>query len=146
MHPSDSAQQRGFTLVELAVVVVILGVLASFGVPRFMSAVERSKSVEAFEYLATVQSAQERYVAREGKYANKLSKLDLGLEAPKYFKVAGFKVPADAKNYTTGWSLTLTRQGKAAGYGKYTVTYTQKGFDPSKSTIPDDINPRQTGS
>lgn len=144
MQSHKTRTERGFTLVELAVVVVILGVLAAFGVPRFMASVERSKASEAFTYLSTIQTAQERYQARQGIYADNLSKLDIGVEAPEYFSVASFKVPTSEASFETGWTLTVTRKGSSAGYGAYTVTYNHKGYDSSKSTIPDEINPRQT--
>ena len=75
----------GFTLVELAVVIVIIGVLAAFGVPRFLKSVERSKAAEAFAYLSAVQGAQERYNAQYGTYANAVSSLDVVMPVPTYF-------------------------------------------------------------
>jgi prepilin-type N-terminal cleavage/methylation domain-containing protein len=132
---------RGFTLVELAVVVVIIGVLAAFGVPRFMNSVERSKAAEAFNFLSTVASAQERTLARDGSYCNDLSDLDIELEDPEYFTVGDFSLPKGIKSYDTGWQLTLTRSGSAGKYGAYTVVWDQTGFDSKNSTIDSDISP-----
>ncbi len=50
LKPFPARARKGFTLVELAVVIVIIGVLAAFGVPKFLNSVERSKAAEAFAY------------------------------------------------------------------------------------------------
>ena len=132
---------KGFTLVELAVVIVIIGVLAAFGVPRYLKSVERSKSAEAFAYLTTIRSAQERYHAQHSIYAQDQWSLDVQSPSPKYFSVGNFN-PGDSGNFETSWSLTLTRQGASSGYGAYTVIFNQNGYD-YRSTIPGDITPMQ---
>ncbi len=139
--------KRGFTLVELAVVVVIIGVLAAFAVPRFLSSVERSKAAEAFNYLSSVQAAQERYHARQGTYASLVTDLDIKMTTPKYF-TTGAVAAGSTGSLEDSWTLTLTRQGASAGYGAYTVTFTEEGYDANSvvSTIVNhpDINPMQT--
>ena len=126
-------------------VVIIIGVLAAFGVPRMLKSVERSKASEAFKYLATLRAAQERHQARQGTYATVLTDLDIEESAPKYFTI-GTVAPGDTSSIEDSWSLTLTRQGASAGYGAYTVTFTQDGYDASSSTIEGlpDINPSGT--
>lgn len=131
-----------FTLVELAVVIVIIGVLAAFAIPRFRDAVERSKAGEAFHYLASIRAAQERYAVRQGTYASDVSLLDVTFPPLKYFSVGDVATTQDS------WKITLTRQGASAGYGPYTVTFTQDGFDtaPEESSIMslEKINPVAT--
>jgi type IV pilus assembly protein PilA len=144
MFLTKSRKERGFTLVELAVVVVIIGVLAAFAVPRFLASVERSKAAEAFNYLATVHSSQERYHARQGTYAADIDNLDTEMIAPEYFTVGAVAVPSSEDSLETGWELTLTREGASAGYGAYTVVFNHDGFDTTNSTIVAEVSPLQT--
>lgn len=139
--------RSGFTLVELAVVIVIIGVLAAFAVPRFRASVERSKAAESFNYLSAIQAAQERYHAKQGIYASDRANLDIQFSDPKYFTVGAVTAGSgQGASLETSWSMTLTRTGNAAGYGEYTVTFTENGFDTENSTITqhEDINPLQT--
>ena len=138
-------KRQAFTLVELAVVVVIIGVLAAFAVPRFIASVERSKAAEAFNYLSATQSAQERYHARQGTYASDMADLDIRFSTPKYYTVGTFSAGSTG-DLEDSWSLTLTRSGASAGYGEYTVTFNEEGFDAANSTITSysEINPMQT--
>jgi type II secretory pathway pseudopilin PulG len=129
-------RESGFTLVELAVIIVVIGVLASFGVPRFRAAVEKSRAGEAVSYLAAIRGSQERYQGIYGTYASSLDSLDVRQPTPKYFDV-GTLEPGATGDLEDSWTLTLTRSSPSAGYGNYTVVFGQDGFDPVESTILD---------
>jgi prepilin-type N-terminal cleavage/methylation domain-containing protein len=123
--------RKGFTLVELAVVIVIIGVLAAFGVPRFLQSVEKSKAAEAFNYLSAIQGSEERYLAQNGQYASTISSLDVQLPPPQYFTVGTITTSNDGTGNPT-WSLMLTRNANSS-YA-YTVNWTQLGFDTSSTS------------
>ena len=135
--------RKGFSLVELSVVVIIIGVLAAFGVPRLLQSVERSKASEAFNYLSMVRSAQERYYNRQGIYADDTSLLDIQISPPTYFDNPNVITASGGGDLETSWQLTLTRAGESSGYGAYTVTFNQDGFDGGNSTLPAAISPQK---
>lgn len=53
--------ERGFTLLELLMVVIIVGILASLALPGYIRSAERSRSSEAVTYLGQLKGATQRY-------------------------------------------------------------------------------------
>ena len=57
---------KGFTLIELLVVVLIIGILASVALPQYQKAVEKARSAEARQILATLEKAMDLYILSNG--------------------------------------------------------------------------------
>ena len=60
--------QGGFTLVELMIVVIIVGILAAVAIPMYQGATERAKASEAVAALGTIRGAMRVYFAEHGTY------------------------------------------------------------------------------
>lgn len=60
--------RKGFTLVELVVVIAIIGILASIAVPRFLEATASARGAKIVADMRTIESAVIIYYAKEGKY------------------------------------------------------------------------------
>ena len=70
-------KSRGFTLIEVMVVVVILGILAAIIVPKIMSRPEQARIVKAKQDILAIQSALDLYKLDNGMYPS----TDQGLDA-----------------------------------------------------------------
>src|SRR3989338_4177670 len=63
--------KSGFTLLEIIIVIIIVGVLASLALPKFFSTVEYSRSTEALNTLGVIRSSIERCALMAGNdYTN----------------------------------------------------------------------------
>ena len=98
-HVSDS---RGFTLVELMVVVAIIGVLASVAIPSFANYQLTSKRSEAFANLASLAKAQKAYYAEFNDFVPVAAEPSFTLGAvPTTIKRD--KAPLETAFATVGW-------------------------------------------
>lgn len=61
---------RGFSLMEVLIVLVILGVLAGLAVPVYLTQVEKSRSAEALGMLAAARGSMQRAFAERGTYVD----------------------------------------------------------------------------
>lgn len=62
------AKQRGFSLIEIMVVVVILGILASIVVPKIMSRPDEARAIKAKQDILAIQNALDLYKLDNGIY------------------------------------------------------------------------------
>jgi prepilin-type N-terminal cleavage/methylation domain-containing protein len=88
---------KGFTLTELMIVIVIIGVLASIAVPKFRGVTTRAKVVEFKPILSQIYSLQENYYTETDSYTSDLSLLNFDDPKAKYFT---FTVESDSSTFT----------------------------------------------
>lgn len=81
-HPHNIRAARGFTLIEVMVVIVILGVLAALVVPRIMSRPDEARVVAAKQDIATLMQALKLYKLDNRNYPNNTQGLAALIERP----------------------------------------------------------------
>jgi len=104
---------EGFTLIELMIVVVIIGILAAIAIPNFIAMQNRAKEGSTKANMHTVQLAAEDYgVTYDGVYATTMDGTHIADRLP-----ASFKNPFDG---TTGsakaWEGGRAMNGNPASY------------------------------
>lgn len=74
--------QKGFTLVEMLVVVLIIGILAAIAVPQYQKFVAKANLAQIISLVKSLKQAEEVYFLSHGKYATDLSNLDVLVNDP----------------------------------------------------------------
>ena len=118
-------KQEGFTLVELTIVVVILGILAGIGVQQYVNVQTRAKGAAHNANLRIISSAANMYVMLEGKAPEDID--DLANEG--YLQEVPVNPFGEDEDSNVDWvgPYTVDVSGPDSD-GKYVITVTPKPY------------------
>ena len=121
-------QQRGFTLIELMIVVAVVAILAAIAIPNYLEQSRKGRRAEAVRAVGEFQLAMERWRAENPSYANCTgtgcgSGTYPSAPTSDFYVVPSGGITASA----TGYSITLNPTGKQAGDPCGTLSATNLG-------------------
>lgn len=73
--PSATGKHRGFTLIELMIVVVIMAVLASIALPSYTNYAQKARRSDAKIALSKAAALQERFFLKSNAYTSNVNEL-----------------------------------------------------------------------
>jgi general secretion pathway protein G len=68
-------REKGFTLIELIIVITLIGILVGLGLPQFKNATKRTRETALKENLHTLRTLINQYLVDKGQYPQSLQTL-----------------------------------------------------------------------
>ena len=139
--------QRGFTLVELMVVVAIIGILAAIAIPNYQRYQARTRQSEAKVALSSVYTSQMDFAAEYATYGSCLKAMGTSFNSLKRYYSVGFDDTAAAaatcgptgdiacNNYTYNGILAGMQCAEGAGVTRFDSTATVHTYTIAKVSL-----------
>ncbi len=122
---------RGFTLIELMIVVAIVGIIAAIAYPAYTQYMVKSNRSAAQSFILGVANKQEQYILDAREYADALNTLDITTpsEVSAKYDITIAGVPATPPAYSIVATPTGTQLAKDTQCGILTINQAgQKGI------------------
>lgn len=92
-----AANQSGFTLIEILIVIVIIGILAGLATPKLMSAATKAKQVEAKQMLQQLYTLERAYRIENDQYWIPQAGAVANRQTPEAFTELGFELTRQSR-------------------------------------------------
>ncbi|WP_093501180.1 type IV pilin protein [Phytopseudomonas straminea] len=119
--------QKGFTLIEMMIVVAIIGILAAIAYPSYDEYVKRGNRTEGQALLSDAAARQERYFSQNNTYITKeadIGKLGINLGSGNKSATGKYVFSVSKVDKDGGYTLTATQQFGDSKCGNLTLTAT----------------------
>ena len=118
---------RGFTLIELMVVVAILAIIVAIGYPSYRNQVMKARRADGKAFLLEIADRQERYYADQSTYTTTITDLgfDDDIATDGYYKAAITDDPTG--DLTLSYTITVTPIGTQQDDRCNSFTLTSQG-------------------
>lgn len=126
--------KTGFTLLEIIIVIIIVGVLASLALPRFFATVEFSRGQEALTAISSVRGGLERcFVSKGGSSYSGCTTANIDTGDPLVGAPNAHFTIAVSGQSATGYTITATRNTVDGGTAGHTIVLTQNAANITRS-------------
>ena len=128
---------KGFTLVELLIVMVIIGVLATIAIPKYNASIERSRATEGITNLERLSSEANAIYELEGARppsytAQYPSDISSRIGINEIIKSNFFNAPTVTRNSANQLTVSIARKS-GSGYS-YTLSMVNSNGEPGDPT------------
>lgn len=128
MNPARIRRTRGFTLIEIVVVMAIIGLLLTLAVPRYMHSIERGKEQVRQQNIAVMRNAIDQYYGDNGQYPETIDEL-----VSKHYLRA---VPFDPVNGDDKWAAIASSDETKPGVYDVAPASSAQAAQPAAMSVP----------